>query len=189
LRLFAGLGETVYEIHTLGNLSTLCWYEGEYEEAMDLARRALVRCDQAGLPLERRLPLGDMSVAAAAMGDTDQARAWLVESLAIARQIADRTQEIFCLGHLGWLYVRLEQPAQALEHLQAALDLAERIDSRTEQNWLRSGLAEAHRLAGDAEEAAAAQARRALELAQACDRAYDQVLARRVLAGLASADR
>jgi DNA-binding SARP family transcriptional activator len=187
LHLFAGLGETVYEIHTLGNLSTLCWYEGEYEKAMDLARRALARCDGAGLPLERRLPLGDMGVAAAALGDGDLARRCLSESLAIARQIADRTQEILCLGHLGWLCVGLEQPAEALEHLGAALALAERIGSCTEQSWLHAGLAEAHRLAGDAE-TAVAHAHRAVELARASGRAYDQELARRVLAGLASTD-
>jgi tetratricopeptide (TPR) repeat protein len=188
LRLFASLGETVYEIHTLSNLSTLCWYEGEHQPALDLARRALVRCDEAGLPLERRLPLGDMGVAAAAMGDADQARAWLAESLAIARQIADRTQEILCLGHLGWLDVRLERPAEALEHLGAALALAQRIGSCTEQSWLHSRLAEACRLAGNPDEAIA-HAQRALVLAQAHGRPYDQELARRVLAGLASTDR
>jgi len=103
---------------------------------MELARRALARCDEAGLPLERRLPLGDMGVAAAAMGDFDFARRCLAESLAIARQIADRTQEILCLGHLGWLCVRLEQPAEALDHLQPALALAQRVGSCTEQSWL-----------------------------------------------------
>lgn len=186
LSLFVELGNAEYEIHVLGNLSTMYWCQGEYQEAMALARRELVRCEEVGLSFNRRLALGDMGAAAAAMGRTDEAQAWLQESLVLARQVADRTQEIFCLGHLGWLHVRLKQTAEALEHLQAALALTERLDSRTEQSWLHSGLAEAHRLAGDPDQAAA-YARRALELAQAHRQPHDQELARRVLAGLTNA--
>jgi tetratricopeptide (TPR) repeat protein len=196
LGLFVELGEAEYEIHTIGNLSTLYWYLGEYEQALELARQALARCDEVGLPFDRRIPLGDKGVAAAAMGDTDLARRCLLESLMIARQVADRTQEIFCLVHLGWLCVRLRQPAEALERLQAGLALAESIGSCTEQSRLLSGLAEAHRLTGDpstgspprvlavagqALERAQARALRALEMAQATGRPYDEKLARRIL--------
>ncbi len=183
LDLFVELDETVYEIHTLGNLSTLHWHLGEYEKAMHLSRQALERCEEAGLALERRLPLGDMGAAAAALGDADLARECLLESLAIARQIADRTQEILCLGRLGWLYVGLKQPAEALEHLHAALALAESVDSRGEQSWLQSGLAKARRLAGDPD-GALAHACRALKLAQANGRAYDRELAHSILTKL-----
>lgn len=190
LSLFVALGDVVYEIHALGNLATLCWYRGEYEQAMDLARQALARCDKADLSFERRLPLGDLGAAAAATGDADLARQCLLESMSIARQIADRTQEILCLGHLGWLCVREGQAKGALEYLQTALSLAESINSCTEQSWLLSGLAEACRLAGDpgARRQAVAHARRALQLAQASGRAYDQELARRILAGLGKTD-
>jgi DNA-binding SARP family transcriptional activator len=195
LGLFVDLDDAVYEIHTLGNLSTLYWYLGEHEQAMDLARQALARCDEAGLPLQRRLALGDVGVAAGAAGDVGLARRCLLESLSIARQIADRTQEIFDLGHLGWLCVREKQAAQALEHLEAALALAESINSCTEQSWLHSGLAEAHRLvsdpstsSGQALDQAVAHARRALELAQASGQAYGERLARRILDRLGKAD-
>jgi tetratricopeptide (TPR) repeat protein len=186
LQLFVDLDERVHEIHTLGNLSTLCWCLGEYERAMNLARQAMIRCEEALLPLECRLPLGDMGAAAAALGERDQARAWLLESLAISRQVADLTQEIFCLGHLGWLAVRLGRPDEALEHLEAALTLAESIDSRAEQSWLWSGLAEAHRLAGDMD-LALESGRQALSLAEARGRACDQRLARGILAELGQA--
>ena len=183
LQLFVELGETVYEIHTLGNLSTLYRYLGEYEQAMTLAYQALTRCEQAGLSFQRRLPLGDLG--AAALGDADQARTWLQESLDIARQTGDRTQEIFCLGHLGGLFVRLNHPAEALEYLLTALSLAERLNSRAEQSQLHSGLAEAHHLSGEREQAIL-HAHRALELAQAYGRVYDQEKARQILARLES---
>jgi tetratricopeptide (TPR) repeat protein len=180
LDLYVGLGEAVYEIHTIGNLSTLFCYLGEFEKAVDLSLQALERCGEAGLSLERRLPLGDLGAATVERGDPGLARESLLESLSIARQIADRTQEIFCLGHLGWLYVRLGQLARALKHLQAGLTLAENIGSCAEQSWLLSGLAEAYRLAGECGRAQV-RAVRALELAQATERPYDEGLARRVL--------
>jgi DNA-binding SARP family transcriptional activator len=180
LDLFIGLGETVYEVHTMGNLATLFWYENDCDQAMGLASQALERCEAAGMHLEKRLPLGDMGAAAAGLNAIDLARRCLEESLSIARQAADRTQEILCLTHLGWLSIRIEQPVEALEHLQAGLALAQEIGSCTEQSWLRSGLAEALRLAGDRARATE-HAQRALALAQATGAAYDLKLANQVL--------
>lgn len=177
---FVELGETVYEVHTLGNLASLSRYENDHRQAMDLSKRALERCEAAGLYLERRLPLGDMGAAAAAMQAEELARRSLEESLSIAREAADRTQEILCHTHLGWLDVHLKHSAEATEHLQAGLALAQEIGSCTEQSWLLSGLAEACRLAGDRAEAIS-YARQAQALAQARGATYDQKLAKRVL--------
>jgi DNA-binding SARP family transcriptional activator len=187
LERFVDLGQSVYQIHTLCNLSTLHWRRAEFERATNLARQALACCEEVRLTFERRLPLGDLGAAAVATGEVDLARQWLLESLAIARQIADRTQEIFCLGHLGRLCLKLKQPAKALEFLQTALALAESIDSGTEQSWLRAGLAEVHWLDGKVE-LAVEHAQQALKLAHANGRPYDQALARRVLAELDRAD-
>jgi DNA-binding SARP family transcriptional activator len=180
---FIAVQDVVFEVHTLGNLSTLCWYCGEYEQAVSLARRALELCTEAGLELDRRLPLGDLGAAAAALGDDDLARQCLLESLTIARQVADRTQEILCLGHLGWLSIQERRPGEALARLGEALSLAENIHSLTEQSWLHAGLAEAYRSGGDLQRARA-HAHQALELAQACGRAFDLDLAGRILAEL-----
>ena len=73
-----------------------------------------------------------------------------------------------------------------LEHLGQALDLAERIDSASEQSWLLSGLATALQLDGDRARAVV-YARRALELAQRQGRAYDRDQARGILDGLGAA--
>jgi hypothetical protein len=77
---------------------------------------------------------------------------------------------------LGWLSIRVKRPAKAQEYLGRALDLAQRIGSCAEQSWLQSGLAEAHRLAGDQAQATA-HARQARELAQRTGAAYDLKLA------------
>jgi DNA-binding SARP family transcriptional activator len=184
---FTDLGETVYRIHTLGNLATLQFFLGDFAASMRLAQQALAICDEEGLPLHRRLPLGDLGAAAVALGDADLARRCLEESLAIARETADRTQQILCLLHLGWLCIGEGRPAAALQYLQAGLDLAEAIGSCTEQGWLRCGLAEVYRQTG--EHAMAAEfAGRALEEAIKTGRPYDQALARRILERLGAGD-
>ncbi|MEJ2735967.1 MAG: AAA family ATPase [Anaerolineae bacterium] len=179
LALFTDLGEVVHRILTLGNLATLAWYLRDYPRSMELAQQALDLCEEAELPFQRRLPLGDLGAAAAALGDADLARRCLEESLSISREITDRSQEILCLLHLGWLSIRQKEPAAALQHLQAGLELAERVGSCTEQGWLLCGLAEAHLLMGDRPRAEQ-HARRALKRAGLTGRPYDEGLARRL---------
>ncbi len=176
LVLYSELGETVFRIHVLGNLATLQWYLADYQRSMNLAQQALDICNQEGLPLERRLPLGDLGAAAAALGDAELARRCLEESLSIAQETADRTQEIYCLLHLGWLYVRQKEPANALHYLGAGLKLAEKLGSCAEQGRLLGGLSEAYRLA-ETDERAQAHAQRALAFARGTGRPYDESLA------------
>jgi predicted ATPase/DNA-binding SARP family transcriptional activator len=149
LQIFNTLQNTTYQIHTLGNLSTLAYRGQEPERALALARQA-----------------------AAELGDTEEALSELEESLSISKEIADRTQIIFCQGHLGYILMRAGQYEQALQHLQAALKLAQRIGSLSEQSWLQASLAEAYATSG-AYEQAYKHAQTALEIAQACLRPPD----------------
>ncbi len=178
-RIFAETGDIVYELHALSNLSTVAWCQDDAALATAWAQQALQQCDTLNLPFERRLPLGDLGAAAVLRGDGEAARRYLQDSLAIARQIADRTQEIFCLGHLGWLAVQEQQPSDALTHLHAALSLAAQIHSCTEQSWLHAGLAEAQSLRGDSV-AATHHAQRALHLAQTFGLTYEMALVTKI---------
>jgi tetratricopeptide (TPR) repeat protein len=180
LKLFNDMHEVAYEIHTLCNLSTLYTYMDDFRYAEKLATRALERCEQAQLPLLRRIPLGDLGVALAELGLIDQGRECLLTSLEVARQIADRSQEIFCLCHLGWLEIRSGRLEQAISYLRDGLALAERLDSRAEQSRLYAGIAETHRLLGNAR-LANSLALKALDLAKRHGRLHDQALVSRVI--------
>lgn len=173
----------VLHLHSIGNLSALSLQQGDYQRGLDLARQALVICDEAALPHERRLPLGDMGATAGAFGQARRAQESLEQSLKIARQISDRTQEIICLGHLGWLSVRLGQAEQALQSLGDGPALAQSIGSCAEQSWLQAGLAEAYLLAGR-DNQAEEHARLARELAAATGRAPDRNRALEILGRL-----
>jgi tetratricopeptide (TPR) repeat protein len=185
--LFARLDRAAWEIHALGNLATLSWYEGMPEQSLDLARHALERCASADMMLLRRLPLGDMGAAAMVLGAMELARQCLEESLALSQQAGDRAQELVSRTHLGWLAVRLRRPDEAESHFRAGLELAVAIRSCTEQSWLHAGFAETYRLAGRLPEASE-HARRAVELAGASAAVYDQKLAHWVLRRLGEGD-
>jgi DNA-binding SARP family transcriptional activator/tetratricopeptide (TPR) repeat protein len=180
LKMFIHLQKITYSIHTLGNLSTLCTRMQEPERAMRLACQAMEICEQNNLRYERRVPLGDMGVAAAALGDLQKAQSLLQESLSIARQIADRTQEIFCQGHLGCVLAQDGQPAQAAGILKQALALSENVGSLSEQSWLHACLAENFHLIGDKKQAET-HARTAFKIAAELGRKADALRAQQIL--------
>ena len=181
---FTHVGDTVYQIHTLGNLSTLSLKTGDLQRAQDLARQALVLCDQEELLQNRRLPLGDLGAVALAQGNLVLAQSYLEECLHLSRRVGDRTQEIFAMGHLGWLMLADNHPNQAKGWFESALELTERIDSKSELPWLQVGLAETERLAGQSE-LACAHVKNALKSAQLTGRTYEENLASHTLEQLA----
>lgn len=183
LKRFRELKEPGYEIHTLCNLATLYTYRREFRKAEELAYDALGRCEQAQLPYHRRIVLSDLGATLEASGQLEQGRECLISGLDLAREIADRTQEIFCLCHLGWLENRAGRPDEALGYLRDGLALTERLDSRSEQSRLYAGLSEAHRLLGNTR-LAKAFAIKALDLAKKHGRLYDLRLAEHVFASL-----
>jgi len=183
LGIFTQIQDPVYTIHTLGNLSTLFYRWQDAGRAMRLACQALEVCEQKGLQYERRIPLGDMGAAAAALGEDQQAKSLLEESFSIAQKIADHTQEILCQGHLGWILAHEGKYPSAGQHLQDALILSEKIGSLTEQSWLHAGLAEVYASQGDRQQAVT-HALTALELARQHQRTPDIHRAQQLLTRL-----
>lgn len=180
LDIFTHLENASYQIHTLGNLSTLAYRQKEPERAMHLARQALEICEKQNLQYERRLPLGDMGAARTELGETERAVSELEESLSISVEIDDRTQIIFCQGHLGHIMIRSGRYGEALQRLEEALQLTWRIGSLSEQSWLHAGLAEAYTARGE-DQQALQHARKAVEIARGCQRNPDAERALRLV--------
>lgn len=181
--MFVHLQDATYMIHTLGNLSTLYCRMQDPERAMRVACQAMEICEHESLRHERRIPLGDMGAAAAALGNFQQAQSDLEESLSISREIADRTQEIFCEGNLGWIQAQMGKITEAANSLMDALSLTERIGSITEQSWLHARLAEIYVAMEDYHQAKS-HARAAFEVAAAHGRKADVLTAQQLLSKL-----
>ncbi len=134
------------QVHVLVNLSSLHYRNGELQRAEETARESLDLCAWANLPLERCLPLGYLGVMALEHDDCAQAESLLEESLAIAQKISHRLQELFCVGHLGRVYIHLRQPKKALTYLHQALEYAQQEHFCEERSWLHRAAAEAYAL-------------------------------------------
>lgn len=146
LAMFTQVQDSTYQVHTLGNLSTLALKLGDYPRAQNLASQALTRCEQEELAQERRIPLGDLGAVALAQGEYPLAQSYLEESLRLSRQTGDRTQEIFTMGYLGWCAAKSNKPSQAKTWFESAQALAKQIDSHAEDHWLQSGIDEVNQL-------------------------------------------
>jgi hypothetical protein len=135
--------------------------------------------------MHRRFPLGDLGAAAIELGRDQHGESWLAESLALAQQISDRTQQVFCLGHLGWLAVRRQQGSLARQHLEGAYELAVQSDLFVYRPWLLAGLAQAHAHLAD-RASSQEHAKQALTLAQEYGLSQEEALARSLLGRLAT---
>ncbi len=187
LKTFVELDDVIFAIHAMGNLSRLHWYQHDFDRASQYASQAMNFCQVSGQSLQRRIPLGDMGAALMGSADLPGARRNLQESLDISRQIDDRTQEIFCLGHLGWICLKEEQPQQAESYLNAALNLARTIGSVAEQSWLLAGIAETDLLNREPHKALQ-HAHRARALARSVGRTYDETVANKIISRLNNSD-
>ena len=180
LSLFFQCGEAGYQIHTLCNLSTLAANQEKYTQALRLADQALLLCETANLPYHRRVPLADKGVALAGLGEKENARLALLASLDIARQIFDRTQEIYCLIHLGELAYKDGQPSDAMNYYLLAQSLAERLESRAEQSCIHNGISMAYLQLGHLD-SALEHASQAFEIADICNNARDKEQANQII--------
>ena len=119
--------------------------EQNTSEAIRLATSALQRCEQHGLGIEKRLPLGDLGAALIRV-DEDSAENYLKQSRQIATTIGDQTQSIFCNGHLGQLYLQRGDAATSHTYFTTGLETANQLNSQAQASWLHIGLANVYSL-------------------------------------------
>ena len=106
--------------------------------------------------------LSDAGQFATRMGHQEQALSYLEESLAIAREIGDRSRVAAVLQPLGYAYFGLGNVTAARTHLEEALELARKLGDKREITAALSALAQLHRSQG------------ALEVAEPlCDQVID----------------
>lgn len=179
-QLFKAQDEPAEEIATLSDLSIMFASQGDFYSAERAAVNALGRCEQAQLPAHRRLALAALGVALIGLGQISQGKDCLVTSLEIARQLSDRSQEIFCLNQLGWLENHSGNLDEALAYFRDGLAIAERLDSRAEQSQLYAGIAETHRRLGN-RRLGYSFVIKSIELAKQHHRPYDLSLAQQIL--------
>jgi ATP/maltotriose-dependent transcriptional regulator MalT len=125
IRVAERMGVARFEVEPLLGLTLVDGFEGNWEEAIRFARRALAICDDAGDRWVRNI-IVLAAGAALALAEQAEARAWLQEAIDGAITCGD--QFIPCVGAL-WLAIhhsRSSRQPEAREAFAQALDVARR---------------------------------------------------------------
>jgi predicted ATPase/DNA-binding SARP family transcriptional activator len=104
--------------------------QGEHEEALHHAERAVALCREAGSSVDLARSLNGLGNIAVAQGDHDRARAVFDESIALARAGGDERVLATLLSNAGNLALNEGQYARATDLARESLVLAEKLGQR-----------------------------------------------------------
>ncbi|GAA3146111.1 BTAD domain-containing putative transcriptional regulator [Planomonospora alba] len=177
LALYRGLGDPWGEQRALGGLAHAYGELRRYEEAIRCAESQLAICRAIGHRTGECFSLLTLGEALHRTGRSDQALPTLGRALAESRSIGHLRYETCVLEKLGDLHLDLGDPLTARRHYEESLSLSRAAKMTIAAPYLLLGLARAHRLLGDLDQAER-YAARALEAVRAVE---DTVLEERVL--------
>ena len=123
------LGLRRVEALLLNVLSVMLARQGDLLGALALEQEKLALDRELGSLLNVAVNLGNLALSWLVLGDFDKGRAYLLESLQLTRVVGDRGGQLNQLLSLAHLDLREGQPATALDHAQAALEIARLLQS------------------------------------------------------------
>ncbi|HEY1480635.1 MAG TPA: tetratricopeptide repeat protein [Gaiellales bacterium] len=164
LELYRDLGDLASQGGVLNNLGTMAYFEGRWNEALELYRQALSAWDQAGDTQSVSMASFNIGEILSAQGRLDEAEPLLREAERSSRAAGGASDIAESMMELALLHARRGDVERALEQLEGARRLVEQDGDPTETLLADARVAEALQLGGDYERAAEL-ATRTLELA------------------------
>lgn len=149
---------------SLGNLAVGHWWLGDFQDGITTAQEAL----ELAASRDRRgeaLCIDVLGLLHGALGEFDDARAYLDQGIALHRELGNHRAEAVALANLSTVQTWAGHYAEAARHAARATELNRRLGERSNQISSLSWLALAHLGTGEDERARACLAQ-ALEL---CD--------------------
>ena len=122
--------DRILEINALGTLARLRTFQGHYDEAVDLNRRALRLANAAGTRSKIEKVLGNLGWTFILLGDFDAASDYLTSATAIAEEIGAEYDLVPWLDSLGDIALHNRDYAAALSYYQRGVVVARRINHR-----------------------------------------------------------
>ena len=148
----------------LHGLAVLLLQQGETAEAKDALTTCLQIRRDTGDRNKTAMELNSLGVAYWTLGDLDTGRVMLRESIDIAREIGDESRESTALSNLGAFEVGANNCELAIELLERALAIDERVGNVWGCAVIQSNLTAAMLRTGRADEAYAALRSRAADM-------------------------
>ena len=158
LEIYEQLGDPEHELIVLNNLGMFAYFEGRWDDAIALYRRARECGERSGRPADVAFADCNVGEILSDQGQLDEAEEYLQR----ARRVWSATREVpavaFIDALLGRLAVRRGDREQGQPMIERAMDTLRRFNMNAYASFARALLAEAEAFAGDA--------RRALEIAR-----------------------
>lgn len=135
------------------DLSLAAHHQGQTDQAVELARRALELAEAAGnmrALIQARNMLG---ILASRQSDRDAAHYHLKQSLALGEDLNDLSAQVAALNNLALVHRGSGETEQAIEQTETALTLCTSIGARHHEAALHNNLADLLHSAGRSEEA------------------------------------
>jgi class 3 adenylate cyclase/tetratricopeptide (TPR) repeat protein len=153
LEIYQQLGDPEHESKVLNNLGMFAYFDGRWDDAVDLYRRAGAASERAGLPAVVAYTDGNIGEILSDQGHLDEAEAYLQRARRVWSATGERWAVAFGDALLGRLYVRRQEYAQGLAVLKGALEDVRKIRADAYADYTEALIAEAHAFGGDPFEA------------------------------------
>lgn len=134
--LFRECGERSAEVDTLVILGNLHRMHGEGKQARSCLQDAAALMDDGVHPATQTIQLLERGFIEQELGHYDHACTYAYRCLELAEANGWRVQQADALQLLGSLHDLLDRPAEAVEHLTAALAIAIDLDHGSMQAWI-----------------------------------------------------
>ncbi len=158
LEIYEQLGDLEHEFDVLNNLGMFAYFNGRWDDAIDLYRRAGACGDRAGRPADAARVDCNVGEILSDQGHLDEAEAHLKRVRRVWSATGERQAVAFADVLLGRLAVRRGDTRAGVTILESAAAQLRRFELRAYADFAQALIAEAEALAGDAD--------RALEIAR-----------------------
>ena len=159
LEIYGELGDLVSQGGVLNNLGTIAYFEGRWNEALDLYRQALAAWDQAGDTRSVSMASFNIGEILSAQGRLDEAEPLLREAERSSRAAGGASDIAESMMETALLDARRGNVERALAQLEEARRLLEESGNRSATLLADARAAEALQLGGDFDRAAELAAR------------------------------
>jgi class 3 adenylate cyclase/tetratricopeptide (TPR) repeat protein len=153
LEIYQQLGDPEHESKVLNNLGMFAYFEGRWDDAVELYRRAGSSSDRAGKPADAAYTDGNVGEILSDQGHLDEAEIHLQRARRVWSATGERWAVAFGDALLGRLYVRRGEHQRGLAALTGALEDVRKFRMDAYAELTQALIAEAHAFGGDPFEA------------------------------------
>ncbi len=150
LEIYERLGDPEHEFQVLNNLGGFAYYEGRWDEAVELYRRAAACAERAGRPADAAFTDGNIGEILSDQGHLDDGEEHLKRARRVFKATRDLTWVAYADALLARLTVRRGDYAEGLVMLEAAMSDLRRFGMEAYAELTLAWIAEAEALGGDA---------------------------------------